>query len=236
MELEAPIKISEQSYTVKLHVENPIEVSYPSRESGTHTTPIDTLDALQPFLQQLGALYETYSKRYFHVAMPIMGFIRRLSHVWQFESHQPYSGPAPDPSQPPILVKQLWLPEQLHVLPRIIQLHWKLVHASYSVQQPSGFANGEPVADPILTDSIPMNLVEGPAMNLALAGTRARALRKVREARMRAAAAKWRADFLIARYYERYGTTELVDGDSILSSDEEEAVDVSNTLAFEGSR
>lgn len=236
MELAAPVKISDQSYTIKIHIEAPIEVSYPSRESGTHTTPIDTLEALQPFLQQLASLYESYSKRYFHVAMPVMGFIRRLSHVWQFDSHQPYSGPVPDSSQPPILVKQVWLPEQLHILPRIIQLHWKLVHASYGVQQPSGFTQGNSLSDPVPTDSIPMNLVEGPAMNLALAGTRARALRKVREARMRAAAAKWRADILIARYYERYGTTELMDGDSILSSDEESAGDETTNSMMEGRR
>ncbi len=221
MELDAPNKISDQSYTVQIHIENPIEVSYPSRESGAHTTPVDTMDVFQPFLQELAIRYEVYSKRYFHVAMPVMGFMRRLSHIWKFDSHQPYTGPVPSPSQPAILVRQVWMPEQLHVLPRVLQLHWRLVHASYGIEQPSGFTQDGRLSDPISADVIPLNTIEGPPVNLALATTRARALRKVREARMRAAAAKWRADTLVARYYERYGTIELVDDDSILSSDEE---------------
>lgn len=225
-ELEAPVKISDQSYTVQINTQHTIEIAYPSRESGAHTTPPDTAEPFQQFFQALAPVYEAYSKRWFHTPMPPMGFLRRLSHMWLFDSHRPYSGPVPDENQPAILVRQVWRPDKLQILPRVIQLHWTLVRASYEVEQPSGFSGGgegaTAYADPISTDAIPMVLNEtAPAANLSMSSLRARALRKVREARMRAAAAKWRADTLIARYYDKYGTTELMDGDSILSSDED---------------
>ncbi len=226
MELEPPIKISDQSYIIKVNVETNIIVIYPSRESGSHTTPPDTAEALQEFIRTLATTYELYSKRWFYNQVNAIAFLKRLSHVWQFESHQPYSGPLPENGSGSILVRQVWCPEQLHILPRSIQVHWKLVEASYTVEKPSGLLGSVatlPLEEMSLdTISATGGGQEGSSVNLHLSDNRQRALRKVREARLRAAVAKWHANELLTRYYERYGTTELLDGDSVLSSDDEQ--------------
>jgi hypothetical protein len=226
MELDAPVKLSDQSYTVKINTESNITVQYPSRESGTHTTPPETAEQLQVCIRALAAMFETYSKRWFHNQVQAFVFIKRLSHVWQFESHQPYSGPLPENGRGEIQVRQTWCPEQLHILPRNIQIHWKLLSASYEVEKPSGLlSTGLGSLEEFSVDTLPEAGGGGatgpPGFDLRISGVREKALRKVRAARLRAAVAKWHANELVARYYERYGTTELLDGDSELSSDDE---------------
>ena len=48
---------------------------------------------------------------------------------------------------------------------------------------------------------------------------RARAKRKLRKARLKAAMAKWIVQELTRKYYEKYGTLEGADKESVLSSD-----------------
>lgn len=218
MELDAPVRISDQSYIVDIHVEGNIVVEYPSRETGTHTTPEST-EPLQEFMQRLAATYEEYSRRWFHNQVTTIAFMKRLSHLWQFDSHQPYAGALPEGGQS-ILVRQTWCPEKLHILPRAIQLQWKLLSASYEVEKPSGFFQPAPLEE-FSVENFPEEGAVNTGMDLHLSSVREKAIRKVREARLRAAAARWHANELVARYYERYGTTELLDGDSVLSSEDE---------------
>ncbi len=215
------MKISDQSYTVKLNTESNITVTFPSRETGTHVTPPESAEPLQEFLRTLAAMFESYSKRWFHNQVSAMAFIKRLSHIWQFESQQPYTGQLPEEGRGAITVRQTWCPEQLHILPRTIQLHWKLVSASYEVEKPSGLLSAGTLEE-FSVDAVPEAGGAPAGFDLRISGVREKALRKVREARLRAAVAKWHANELIVRYYERYGTTELLDGDSELSSDDEQ--------------
>lgn len=215
MELDSPVKISDQSYTVAIHVSSPIETTYPSRESGTHTTPPDSCESLSAFIKTLAEAYEAYSKKWFYNQVPAVTFMKRLAHIWRFESHQPYSGPIDESNEMGgVIVRQQWIPEQLHILPRTIQIHWVLQGADYSVQQSSGADDA--------SDSIPLGGQDSQVLELQK-DTRERALRKVRQARLQAAVARWQANELARRYYERYGAIEHLDGKSILSSDEEDA-------------
>lgn len=225
MELEAPQKVADQTYRVNISVESNITVQYTSRETGTHTTPPETADEIQAFLRILGPIYEGYSKRWFHTDMAIFAFLRRLVHHWDFANQEPYTG-----SALPVQVRQVWCPDHLQILPRSIQLHWTLVNVSYETERASGPAAAAAPALPLEEVSLD-SVMDGPSMaitpgfpevDLHIGGARELALRKVREARLRAAVAKWHANELMVRYYERYGTTELLDGDSVLSSDDEQ--------------
>jgi hypothetical protein len=230
MELEAPQKVAEQTYRVNISVEANITVEYTSGETGTHTTPPDTTDEIQAFLRVLGPIYEDYSKRWFHMDMSVFAFLRRLVHHWDFAQQEPYTG-----STLPVQVRQVWCPDHLEVLPRTIQLHWRLVGVSYETERASGLNGGGVAAqaqaqapleevslESVMDGTGPATTPGFPEMDLRISGVREVALRKVREARLRAAVAKWHANELMVRYYERYGTTELLDGDSVLSSDDEQ--------------
>lgn len=213
MELDSPVKISDQSYTISIRVTSPIETAYPSRESGTHTTPPETSESLRAFIKGLAEVYEIYSKKWFYNQVPAVTFMKRLTHIWRFESHQPYAGPIDETDDTVgVIVRQEWLPEKLHILPRVIQVHWVLQRADYTIQQSSGADDA--------SDSIPLGESDSQILQLQK-DTRERALRKVRQARLQAAVARWQANELARRYYERYGAIEHMDGKSILSSDEE---------------
>jgi hypothetical protein len=223
MELEAPLKLSDQSYTAKLTVEAPMEVSYISRESGIHTTPPETCEPLLDIVRTLATLYETYSKRWFYTQTLAVTFMKRVTHIWKFESHMPYTGAVHESQGPAVRVSQVWCPEQLNILPRTFQIHWKLVSVSYEIERPPGPPTTAVSDGPIDPDQIPFREGHERTNTLAIEGRRARALRKVREARLKAAVCKQRATELLHRYYLRYGVAELMDGDSVLSSEGEES-------------
>jgi hypothetical protein len=209
MELQAPIKESDQSYIIPINIESNLRFSYSSRESGRHTTPPDTHETLKEFLNELASAYEAYSKNWFHSQLFALQFLKRLTHTWTFGTHSPYMG-----SSHAIMVHQIWCPEKLQIYPRMIQLHWNLVEVVYGNEHPPGFTNV--VVDP---DTIPFTGMETIRVNPS---AMERALRKVREARLQAAVTAAHAKNLLVRYYERYGTAELMQPDSVLSSSEEE--------------
>jgi hypothetical protein len=212
MDLQAPIKESDQSYIVPIDIESNLRFSYSSRESGQHTTPPDTHETFKTFLQTLASAYENYSRKWFSNPVMELQFLKRLSHDWKFGNHPPntQSGPA-------TMVHQIWCPEKLHIYPRNIQLHWNLVEVVYGHEHPPGFTNV--LVDP---DTFPLTEAETVKVNPV---TMERTLRKVREARLQAAVTAAHAKNLALRYYERYGTMELMYPDSALSSSDDEASD-----------
>jgi len=212
MELQAPVKETDQSYVVPINIELNLRFSYSSRESGRHTTPPDTHETFKTFLNELASAYEIYSKNWFHSQVFALQFLKRLTHTWTFGNHRPYLG-----SGPAIMVHQIWCPEKLHIHPRSIQLHWNLVEVVYGNEHPPGFTNV--IVDP---DTIPLTGTEIIKVNTS---AMERAARKVREARLQAAVTSAHAKNLLLRYYERYGTAELMQPDSVLSSSEEEEED-----------
>lgn len=223
MELEAPQRVSDQTYMVNINTESNITVQYSSRETGSHTSPPDNTDEIQAFLRILAPQYEALSKRWFHNEIGIFAFMKRITHHWEFGSHAPYMGQVI-----PVQVRQTWCPEKLQILPRSIQLHWKLVDVSYEIPGlRDGGGGASTAAAAAAIEEVSLDSFSGGGtsgfgeIDLHLSGVRERALRKVREARLRAAVARWHANELLVRYYERYGTTELLDGDSELSSDDE---------------
>ena len=209
MDLLAPEKQSDQSYIVPISIESNIRFSYSSRESGKHATPPETHEAFKTFLHTLASAYEIYSRDWFSNPIIELQFLKRLTHDWNFGKHLPNSQP-----DSAYIVHQIWCPEKLHVYPRSIKIHWNLVDLVYGDEHPPGFKNT--VVDP---DTFPLTEAEAVTVNPS---EMERALRKVREARLQAAVTAAYAKKLALRYYERYGTMEISQPDSILSSSEDE--------------
>jgi len=210
MDLQAPVKQSDQSYAVPISVESNIRCSYSSRESGRHTTPPETNEEFQQFLNALASTYETYAKKWFNSPTNALQFLKRLTHKWDFGTHMPYMASINGPA---FMIHQVWCPEQIHVYARTLILQWRLVEVVYGNEHTSGFINV-----PIDPDTIPLTGTD--VVNIQV-GIRERALRKIREARLKAALADALAKKLLVRYYEKYQTTHLMQYDSVLSSEDE---------------
>lgn len=202
MELERPIQQPDKTYRVDILVGEPLVFTYPLCERGSHSTPPE--EGVTSFLQSLATEYERFSKKWFPLPVPAVAFMSRITHAWNTGSHEPYHGDGA------VDVRQVWRPEWLHVSPRCFTLYWVLQSVAYLTTK---------VSPDDGTDAIP--LTQEGEMTALVPSQRLRALRKVRAARLQAAVARARAKELITRYYERYGDTELLNGDDVLSSEED---------------
>lgn len=201
MELERPVQLPDRSYTIPISIAEPLVLTYELKERGSHSTPEP--ETLAAFSRELAAIYEHYCKKWFPIPTPAVTFLARLTHQWSFGTHAPYYGAATS-----VKVCQTWRPERLNTTTRAFVLHWTLVSVFYD--------EGSGQEDE--TANIPFTKDEGVAL---VPVQRLRALRKVRAARLQAAVARARANELVARYYERYGDQELLNGDDALSSEDE---------------
>lgn len=216
MELQGPIRLEDGAYKIPISVEEPYVAIYTSREMDGQVTPPETDEAFREACTLLANSYDTYSQKWFHKAVPIFVFTRNLTHNWEFGSHPANKGATGQEYR----IRQVWRPDHLIIEPRAIQLQWILEEVSYHALEMSGqtLPNGI-VSMPLAgeTELLPLSKEEPFQIRASL---RERALRKVREARLQAAAAEARAKRLAFRYYKRYGLSEFAE-DSILSSDED---------------
>lgn len=235
MELQAPQKRDQQTYRVPIETEKPVRMIYRLRETGSHSTPPDTCEALVAFRQELFQLYQPFSRRWFSKELHGPGFFRSLTHAWDVGSHAPFSLPLP-PEDTPLFVEQQWRPVWLTILPGSVRVQWILEKVLYGTD-PAPVAPATPIAPPPSglaprsrapsrgeDDSNEIATQETNEILVVRSSLRERAKQKVRAARLRAALSDLRARQLLARYYERYGVAETIDdGGSVLSSSEEEA-------------
>lgn len=213
MEIQSPVKLQNGSYKAPITTDEPFVAIYTSRETDGQVTPPDTDEKFREFCTALANLYDTYSQKWFQKSVPIFAFMRNLAHNWTFGTHEAYRGAHGEEYR----VRQVWRPDHLVIEARSIQLVWVLEEVSYHNAEMSG-SDGTAVLG-AETDLLPLSQ-EAPIE--IRPGIRERALRKVREARLQASIAELRVRQLTFRYYERYGTAEFADGDSVLSSDEDD--------------
>lgn len=207
MELERPVQLPDKTYRIPILIAEPYRFDCELKEQGSHVTPEGT-EAVAAIVRDMAGQYEQLSKKWFPLPVAAVTFQGRLSHDWNFGTHQPYYGVNQE-----VIARQAWRPEWIHVTARTFVLHWTLVSVSYRED------SGEETEDQDGTEEIP--LVAGPPAASLVPSQRLRALRKVRAARLQAAVAKARAKALVVRYYERYGEQELLNGDDVLSSEDE---------------
>lgn len=205
MELVAPIQQPDRTVHVGILVCTPLIAIFESAERDCHASP--PTETTEEFVRGMAHTFEGFSKKWFPIPVPAITFQSRLTHNWNFGNHEPYRG-----AETPVRVRQVWLPERLRVLARSFVIDWTLKSVSYEGEQPPDSDGTEEI--PFAGAEIAASL--NPSQRL-------RALRKVRAARLQAAVARTRAAALVARYYERYGAAELLNGDDALSTDEEAA-------------
>jgi hypothetical protein len=205
MELEAPIQQPDRSVHVGILVGTPLILTFDSAERDCHASP--PAELILGFVNDLAQLVEGFSKKWLSLPVPAISFQSRLTHNWEFGTYEPYRG-----SITPVRVRQIWLPERLRILARSFVVDWTLKGVTYE---------GDQLPETDGTEEIP--LAGGEIAASLNPSQRLRALRKVRAARLQAAVARARATTLVARYYERYGAAELLNGDDALSTDEEAA-------------
>lgn len=230
MELKSPEKLETQTYKVRIEYDKPIRIVYILETTGSHTIPPETHSELIQFQQGLGYEMEAYSKRWFSKSIACISFLRLLSQTWEFGTFQPYTGTLPEGGIP-LYIEQQWRPDWLEVLPRGYRLHWVLEAVEYGVDPDAKpDISGLPVAgvelgagaQPAINDEVDIPFQETNEIFTVRSKARERAKQKVRAARLRATLAKWRAEELALRYYERYGEQESLDDQgSALSTDSE---------------
>lgn len=207
MELERPLQLPDKTYRVPVLVAEPYTFDCELKERGSHVTPEGT-EAVAALVRDMAAQYEQLSKKWLPLPVLAVTFLGRVSHAWEFGTHQPYYGTAQE-----VIARQSWRPEWIHVNARTFVVHWTLASISYRED------SGEETEVQDGTEEIP--LAAGPPAASLVPSQRLRALRKVRAARLQAAVARARAKALVVRYYERYGERELLNGDDVLSSEDE---------------
>ena len=220
MEFKPPKHISDTTYTVPIETDMTVLTEYEIIDPDpNHTYPPEDNPQLRNCVAEIANQYETYSKKWFSAFILCANFIQRSTHSWDFGSFPPYVGNCSN-----IIVRQTWRPEQIRILPRSFQIQWKLIGVQYI--DPNARISGQDGPD---DEDIPL-ATDGPGTHNPLilqTSLRARAKRKLRKARLKAAVAKFIAQELTRRYYEKYGTLEGADRESVLSSDADSDSDIS---------
>ena len=142
------------------------------------------------------SMFLAESAQYFQSPIRPEYFIARVKHNWADVEDLGFAGTP----------RVRWIPTTIRIFTSRFEIDWEVNSIEKDII-PSGFVEG-PVETPISPE------LEG-AVDL-LPVTRAR--RRVREARLRVAAARLRAEHLVESYYKKYGDSILTDSDS-LSSD-----------------
>lgn len=204
MEFESPIKGKDGDTYIKLQVLENCIVEYNS--SDTIPKPVD-VPSLHIYIAEIAKQFETFSVKWIKPPIFSVNFIKNLSHNWKYES---YNLPTYSESIKTLHVRQTWCPEQIQISRGKYILHWSLVFVEYkTIDIPSG--QNDFIEIPFCDDlSIAVTIIKSP---------RARIIQKIREARIRAAAAKWKLNALLDSYYTKYGTTEGLHKESDLSSE-----------------
>jgi len=213
MDLESPVRVNSTTYTVPIRTLQYFDITYPSSDTGSHTTPpLNNIEA-KLYISKLAALYEDYSSKWFNKKIPAFYFIQHAGHTWDHGNTAPYTSP-PNYVGSIINVHQVWCPETITVQPNLFQIRWTLRnsdYSSYSVSRTSG-ANLESEEIPYGENQLNYVLKETP---------RSIFHRKIREAKLAAANANLRVKRLYLKYYKRYGETIVHSEESPLSSDDE---------------
>jgi hypothetical protein len=195
--------------------------------------PFDTDPDLQAKLDTFVTVFLTHSARFFSKPLEKSVFYSRLSHEWHTE--------AVDIDPKKRILRATWIPDRIYFYTNRYELHWFLssdVEIEPDPTIPPGFLEQDFIGEELpavqggmgeLPDQLPslLETIEAEAIPFSASHTseekaaREKERQRIRQARLRSALARLKAEQLAERYYKRYRTFEgLDDSDSELSEDE----------------
>ena len=192
--------------------------------------PFHADTGLQATLDIFVTTFLTHASRFFSKPLEKEVFYHRLSHEWHTD--------AVDIDPKRSILRATWIPDRIYFYTNRYQLHWYLSDVEMEPEQtiPPGFLEQEilaeetsiiqgselpdqdtPFSDPIEAETIPFSTGHTSIEKAA----REKERKRIRQARLRSALARLKAEQLAERYYKKYGTFEgMDDSDSELSEDE----------------
>jgi hypothetical protein len=209
MEFDIPERHSAMNYTIPIRTTKYLEVTYTSAVSGSNTTPPLDLIECMTYIADISSMYEEYSKKWFSRQVMSIVFSKNVIHSWDHGEQAPYIS-QPRFESVPIRVYQKWSPESLTITGTQYQINWKLAVNKYTEFRLENIASGELNGSLGLQPTPNERSAEVPygqnqILMVLKRTSRSEYHRKVRKARLVAAAAAARFQDLASKYTERYG-------------------------------
>jgi len=166
------------------------------------------MDPLKRYVIDLGTSVNEHMKKWLSREINVASFLKFVSNIWDFGNKPLYTGR----TDGTIYVKQIWCPEKINIQTSLYSIYWKLTEVVYYSEEAT-LISGEEIDIPFV-----------PEENVLQIQTSLREILKerIRRYRLRAAFYQEKVNMLSARYYERYGITELSDNASVLSVESED--------------
>ena len=203
MEFESPVRGRDGSIDIKVNTETNCLVEYLS--SDKIPTPKD-VTSLSIYCAEVARPLESYSIKWLSSPIFAMYFIKNLSHKWDYKSHV---YPQYSDTIQTFNVRQVWCPDRIQIIRGSYIFYWNLVSVEYKAVDISSGQDEFPDI-PYSNDFEIATIIKSP---------RAKLIQKIREARIRATAAKCKLNILLDSYYTKYGLTEGLHKESDLSSE-----------------
>ena len=185
---------------------------------------------LQAKLDVFVTSFLTHASRFFSKALEKGVFYTRLSHEWHMDHVEI------DPKKR--ILRATWIPDRIYFYTNRYELHWHLlsdIEFEPDATIPPGFLEqdilceevptlleGGELPDQFLSEAIEAETIPFSAQHTSLERiAREKERQRIRQARLRAALSRLKAEQLAERYYRKYGTFEgMDDSDSELSDEE----------------
>ena len=209
MEFESPERHSAMNYTIPIRTTKYLEVTYTSIVSGSTTTPpLDSVECMM-YVADIASMYEDYSKKWFSRQVMSIVFAKSVIHSWDHGT-QPPSIVQPRYESDPIQVYQIWCPESLSIKGTQYQINWKLRVNKFMEFRLENIPSGElneslGLQPPPNEKSTEVPYGQNQILMVLKRTSRSEYQRRVRKARLLAAAATARFQDLALKYTERYG-------------------------------
>lgn len=202
MEFESPTRNHHGETIIRMNPSNTFICIYSSKLKN----PVpDGVNILKAYVGEIARNFETYSVKWLSSPILSQNFINNLSHNWNCEI-------STDEIEKIVTVRQTWLPTYIEIKRGKYLLHWKLTSTQSENNVNTVLSSGQ-------DDDSNIPYADETVIATTLQSPRARIKEKIRVARIKATALKWKLNELMESYYEKYGTFEGIDKESPLSSD-----------------
>ena len=197
MDLAPPVKCMNGSYNVVIHSAEHLHIQYPIHAFDSHTSPDNDMDTLKRYLIDLGTNVNVHMNKWLSQQINVTSFLKFVSNIWDFGNKPLYNGN----TNGTIYVKQIWCPDKISIQTNLYSVYWKLLEVVYFSEEATLISGEE--------SEIPF----APEDNVLKIKTSLREILKERIRRYRLLATMYetKVNRLKARYYERYGITEISD-------------------------
>jgi hypothetical protein len=208
MDLSPPVKHINGSYDILINSADHLNIKYPIVEFDSHTSPSNDIDELKRYMIDFATHINEHMNKWLSRQINVSSFLKFVSNIWDFANKPLYKGS----TDGTIYVHQIWCPEKINIQTNLYSIHWKLMEVIYYSE------------DATLVSGEGLDIPFAPEENVLKIQTSLREILKerIRRYRLRAAFYEAKVNALSARYYERYGTTEITDNASVLSVETED--------------